>query len=129
MNIQLSAFTSVTRPEERSAAVAAPGTASAAAVRANATPVGATGIAQTDEANGAEPSRDELKTAVDKLNQSMTASSQDLEFSVDEDSKQTVVKLVDRNTHEVLRQMPTKEALEIAKSLDKAMGRLIDQRA
>jgi len=126
MNIQLTAFTSITKPEERSAAVAAPGTASAAAVKANSAPDD-TGEAKS--ANGAEPTKAELKTAVDKLNQSMTAASQDLEFSVDEDTKQTVVKLIDRNTLEVLRQMPSKEALEIAKSFDKAMGKLIDQRA
>ncbi len=126
MNIQLTASPAITRPEERSAAVAAPGTASAAAVKANAA-LSDTSRAKT--ADDAEPSKDDLKNAVDKLNLSMTAASQDLEFSVDEDSKQTVVKLVDRNTHEVLRQMPTKEALEIAKSLDKAMGKLIDQHA
>ena len=126
MNIQLTASTGTTRPEERSATVAAPGTASAAAVKANAAPA-ETGKATSTEK--AEPTKEELKTAVDKLNQSMTASSQDLQFSVDEDTKQTVVKLIDRNTLEVLRQMPSKEALEIAKSFDKAMGKLIDQRA
>jgi flagellar protein FlaG len=126
MNIQLTAFTSITKPEERSAAVAAPGTVSAAAVKANAAPDD-TGKAKTMD--GVEPTKAELKTAVDKLNQSMTAAFQDLEFSVDEDTKQTVVKLIDRNTLEVLRQMPSKEALDMAKSFDKAMGKLIDQRA
>jgi flagellar protein FlaG len=125
MNIQPTASTGAPRLDERSAASETPGTVSAAATRANA-PIGAI---KAKAAEGAEPSRDELKDAVDKLNLSMTAASQDLEFSVDEDSKQTVVKLVDRTTHEVLRQMPTKEALEIAKALDKAMGKLIDQHA
>jgi flagellar protein FlaG len=127
MNIQPTASTGAPRLDERSAASEAPGTVSAAAVKANA--VAAAGVGKAKSADGAEPTKDELKSAVDKLNLSMTAASQDLEFSVDEDSKQTVVKLVDRTTHEVLRQMPTKEALEIAKSLDKAMGKLIDQHA
>ena len=122
MNIQSTAPTGAARLDERSNASETPGTVSTAAAKANAP-------AAKAAANGAEPTRAELKTAVDKLNQSMTASSQDLQFSVDEDSKKTVVKLIDRNTHEVLRQMPTKEALEIAKSLDKAMGKLIDQHA
>ena len=86
-------------------------------------------MSKAKSANDAEPTRDEVKDAVAKLNDSLTASAQDLQFSIDEDSKKTVVKLIDRTTHEVLRQMPTKEALEIAKSLDKAMGKLIDQRA
>lgn len=122
MNIQSTAPTGAPRLDERSNAGDTAGTVSTAAAKANAPALKAV-------ANGAEPTRAELKTAVDKLNQSMTASSQDLQFSVDEDSKKTVVKLIDRNTHEVLRQMPTKEALEIAKSLDKAMGKLIDQHA
>jgi len=122
MNIQSTAATGAPRLDERTNASETPGTVSTAAAKANAATVKAA-------ANGAEPTRAELKTAVEKFNQSMTASSQDLQFSVDEDSKKTVVKLIDRNTHEVLRQMPTKEALEIAKSLDKAMGKLIDQHA
>ncbi|MDQ2819185.1 MAG: flagellar protein FlaG [Pseudomonadota bacterium] len=126
MNIQSTAPTGAARQGERSNASETPGTVSTVAAKANATTGGA---AAKTAANGIEPTRDELKTAVDKLNQSMTASSQDLQFSVDEDSKKTVVKLIDRNTHEVLRQMPTKEALEIARSLDKAMGKLIDQHA
>lgn len=126
MNIQPTAAGMTTRNDERLAVIESPGTASTATAKANAS------SAAVDTANstgGAEPTSKELKSAVDKLNQSMTASAQDLEFSVDEDSKRTVVKLVDRNTHEVLRQMPTKEALEIAKSLDKAMGKLIDSQA
>lgn len=126
MNIQSTAPTGAARLEERSNASETPGTVSTAAAKANAPAAKTTTNAA---ANGVEPTRAELKTAVDKLNQSMTASSQDLQFSVDEDSKKTVVKLIDRNTHEVLRQMPTKEALEIARSLDKAMGKLIDQHA
>lgn len=125
MNIQPTAPGTTTRNDERLAVTETPGTVSTAAAKANAVTTAA-----ADKTDGSlEPTSKELKSAVDKLNQSMTASAQDLEFSVDEDSKRTVVKLVDRNTHEVLRQMPSKEALEIAKSLDKAMGKLIDSQA
>jgi len=40
-----------------------------------------------------------------------------------------VVKVIDQETKEVLRQIPTKEALEIAKSFDTAKGFLISQSA
>ncbi|HEX8601051.1 MAG TPA: flagellar protein FlaG [Pseudoduganella sp.] len=72
-------------------------------------------------------SMDELKDAVGKLNKSVHA--QSLEFSIDQDSKRTIVKVVDVATKEIVRQMPTEEALQIAKSLDKAMGLLIRQQA
>ena len=74
-------------------------------------------------------SPDELSSAVKKLNESMLASAQSLEFSIGDDNKQIIVKVVDKNTREVLRQMPSKEALEIAKSLDQMRGLLIRQTA
>lgn len=85
---------------------------------------------QADAATGAgaPPSRQQLVDAVKQINQSLPASSQNLEFSIDDDSKQTIVKIIDVSTREVVRQIPTVEALEIAKSLDKMMGRLISDR-
>lgn len=84
-------------------------------------------VSSVKQAN--EPSREELVDAVDKINQSMPPASQSLEFSIDEDSQQTVVKVVDIQTREVVRQMPTEEALQIAKSLDQALGKLIKETA
>lgn len=75
------------------------------------------------------PSREDVNAAVKTLNDSMKASSQSLEFSVDEDSKDIVVKLIDQSTKEVVRQIPSVEALQIAKSIDKMQGRLINQTA
>ncbi len=59
----------------------------------------------------------------------MKSMSQDLEFSIDEDSDRTVVKIIDQKTKEVLRQIPSPEALAIAKALDQAKGLLIQQKA
>jgi flagellar protein FlaG len=78
---------------------------------------------------GAHASREDLSAAVKKINESMPASAQSLEFSIDEDSEDIVVKVIDQATREVVRQIPSKEALEIAKSLDKMRGLLIRQTA
>ncbi len=77
------------------------------------------------------PTLDQVSQAVAKLNKSPQAQSQGLEFSIDHDSKRTIVKLVDQNTKEVLRQIPSQEALEIAKSLEESAnkGLLIKQTA
>lgn len=53
----------------------------------------------------------------------------DIQFSVDTDSGKTVVKVVDRGTQEVIRQFPSKEALEIAGALDRFQGLLVKQQA
>jgi flagellar protein FlaG len=75
------------------------------------------------------PSLDEVKRAVQAINKALQASSQGVEFSVDEQSGRTIVRVVDRNTKEIIRQMPSQETLEIAQALDKAQGVLIRQKA
>ncbi|WP_035821335.1 flagellar protein FlaG [Janthinobacterium sp. RA13] len=76
-----------------------------------------------------EPSREQLDKAVSELNQSSQMKTQGLEFSIDEDSQRTVVKIIDQETKEVLRQIPTREALELSKTFDSAKGSLISQSA
>ncbi|MEA5097612.1 MAG: flagellar protein FlaG [Burkholderiaceae bacterium] len=75
------------------------------------------------------PSLDQVKQAVQEINNSMRNNSHALEFSVDNDSERTVVKVVDKQTQKVIRQIPSEEALAIAKSLDQALGKLIQQKA
>jgi len=78
------------------------------------------------------PTLDQVHHAVSQLNKSAQAKSQGLEFSVDSDTKRTVVKVIDQTTKEVLRQIPSPEALEIAKSLESKSsnsGLLIQQTA
>lgn len=77
---------------------------------------------------GKEGGRD-VESALDSINKTMKSLSHRLEFSVDEDSQRQVVKVVDPDTKEVIRQMPSKEALEIAKALDRLQGLLIRQQA
>ena len=94
-------------------------------VAAPAAAAAATGIAATRAPGAPDP----LDDAVNKINKSLQAAGQGVEFSVDDDSKRLVVKVVDQETREVLRQMPSVEALEIAKALDRAKGMLIKQEA
>lgn len=75
------------------------------------------------------PSLDQVKKAVEDINKSLQSLSQGLEFSIDTDTKQTVVKVIDHQTKEVIRQMPSVEALQIAKSLDQVLGKLLSEKA
>jgi flagellar protein FlaG len=75
------------------------------------------------------PSIEQLNKAVSDINKTIQSLSQSIEFTVDKDSERVVVKIVDQQTNEVLRQIPTEEALEISKSLDKLQGLLIKQQA
>ena len=75
------------------------------------------------------PSSAQVAQAIQHINKALQEQSRNLEFSIDADSQRTIVKVVDQKTGEVLRQIPTEEALEIAKALDQASGLLIRQQA
>ncbi len=77
------------------------------------------------KAKEATPSRKEVEDAVTKLNKSVQERAQSLVFAIDDDSHRTIVKVIDQHTKEVLRQIPTPEALEIAKSIDAFTGGLL----
>jgi flagellar protein FlaG len=105
----------------------------AAATAVAATAVPAQPAAPATVANGAaatpEPSLTQVKDAVNKINHSMAAQARGLEFAVDSDSKRTIVKVVDRQTKELIRQIPSVETLEIAHALERTQGLLIKQQA
>lgn len=67
----------------------------------------------------------ELNRSIEAINRFLKPISGDIQFSTDEDNGKTVVKIVDTQSGTVLRQIPTKEALAIAKELDKLQGLLV----
>jgi len=125
MTIDSISAASAPRPAERSAAGAEP----VALQGAGRTPAATLETAAAVRGNAPAPTLEQVNNAVSELNKSSQAKSQGLEFSVDNDSKRTIVKVVDQTTKEVLRQIPSPEALEIAKSLDTTKGLLIRQTA
>lgn len=130
MTIDTIGSASTARAIDRSAA-AGDATPASGAARAPAAPV-ETAVAV--KAAEALPSEQQVNDALSKLNKTPQAQANNLEFSVDQDSKRTVVKVIDQNTKEVVRQFPTKEALAIAKAIDEQQnkgspGLLIDQTA
>jgi len=77
-----------------------------------------------------EPNEQELNAAVDKLNNFVgNVAQRDLSFSVDKDSDQMVVVVKDKLTQDVIRQMPTKEALAVAKQIESMLGLILNDKA
>ena len=79
--------------------------------------------AAADQARAPDP--DAVKEAVAAANDAMKGIKSELDFSIDEDTGRTVVRVVDRRTGDIIRQMPAKELLEIAKTLDRLQGLLV----
>ncbi|HEY0490377.1 MAG TPA: flagellar protein FlaG [Telluria sp.] len=94
-------------------------------------PAAAAPAAKTSEvqAKAEAPGKEELSKALDSINKTLQDRAPGLEFSVDRESDRTIVKVVDMETKEVIRQMPSREAMEIAKALDKLQSLMARQTA
>ena len=62
-----------------------------------------------------------LADAVDQLNSKIQNLNRNLEFSINQDSGGVLVKVVDANTREVIRQIPSEEAVVLARNIDQYM--------
>jgi len=75
-------------------------------------------------------SAEAVKQAVSAINQALQQSSRNLEFSVDSDTTQTVVRLFDTSTGELIRQYPSEATLAIAREIEAMQqGLLLKQKA
>ncbi|MDH5551855.1 MAG: flagellar protein FlaG [Nitrosomonas sp.] len=74
-------------------------------------------------------SDEEIQQAVDKIQNFTDKTTKSLKFSVDEDTGKTVVKVLDSQTMEIIRQFPSEEAISIARTLDKMQGLLFSDKA
>lgn len=96
-----------------------------------ATPAPPVAVQTVDAVQRAAPaiSVEEVKQAVQDINQSMQSLTNGLEFTIDANSQRPVVRVIDLETRELVRQIPSAEVLEIAKTLDQVLGKLIRQQA
>lgn len=78
---------------------------------------------------GAEVAPEALESAVREINASMAQQSIGVRFEVDGETDRLVVKVVDRASGELIRQIPSEEVLRIAKLLGKVPGVLVSQNA
>ncbi len=71
----------------------------------------------------------QLQESVNQLNNAATLYNSSLQFSVDKDTGATVVKVVDKENNKVIRQIPSEEALRIAKAIGDFKGLLLKDKA
>lgn len=87
----------------------------------------------TAQAAATPPTQAQIQSALDSMNKVLKQNDSGLEFSVDEDTKRTVFKLVETKTGEVIRQYPTEDLLAIARAIDQMQtqqhGVLLSQKA
>ena len=74
-----------------------------------------------------EPERERVVAAIKRIQEFVDETQRGLQFSIDEDTGRIVVKVIARQSGEVIRQLPSEEALELAKRLQDAEGILFSK--
>ena len=67
----------------------------------------------------------QMKHVVDNINKALKQSARNLEFTVDTDTEKPVVKVVDSETGDVIRQIPSEELLSISRAIEEAQANLL----
>jgi len=75
------------------------------------------------------PAREVVAKAAEQIQSFVKSMGRDLNFSVDQTTGYHVVKVIDPNTGEVVRQLPSKELLDIARSMADLQNVLVSQKA
>ena len=77
----------------------------------------------------------EIESAVDNMNELLEARGRQLQFQIDEETNRTVISVLDQESGDVIRQIPSEDVLkliarmrEAGSTLDGAVGVLIDSK-
>lgn len=97
-------------------------------VVARATPAAGNAAPAADEAEP-EATPVQVETAVRQVNAALEIRSIGIQFEIDKDTDKVIVKVIDRNSGEVIRQVPNEEVVRIAKVMGEMSGLLVDSAA
>jgi flagellar protein FlaG len=89
-------------------------------------------LTETEQSVAAKDQQSEaevLAEVVEQLSEVVTLMNKGLAFSVDEDSGAAIVKVMDIDTGDIIRQIPSDEALELAQKLQDVKGLLLKTQA
>ena len=70
---------------------------------------------------------DEVKENLEKLNKYIPVTSTNLKFEFDEQGDPPIIKVFDKTSEEVIREIPTEEFREVAKALDEFADKLTNK--
>ncbi len=128
------AKTTVTAPEKTAAEFKDVASQDAAASVDNKTVVvDSTGKAETDgegaqQRNEGEASQKQIKKAVEDLHKKLDNSSNEVMFGIHEGTKRVTIKIVDRDTKEVVKEFPPEKTLDMIAKVWEMAGIMVDEK-
>ena len=115
---------------QQSAAVKDPGVANIQNVQKNVVKeIASLEIKNPDVAQTNKPSADAIAKAAEDIQNFVKDMGRNLNFSVDEVTGYNVVRVVNPETNELIRQLPSEELLKIARSMKDLGNVLVNQKA
>jgi len=86
-------------------------------------------VTQVNKAReSAETPPEEIEQVVEKLNAFVQLTQRDVSFGIDEQSGRDVISVFEADTQELIRQIPSEEALALLKRMDQAIGLLFSEK-
>lgn len=81
----------------------------------------------SNEQQQQQPTNEQLKRAVEQLNKNMVAHSEAV-FGIHEGTNRVTIKIVDKDTKEVLKELPPEKTLDMIAKVWEMAGILVDER-
>lgn len=75
-----------------------------------------------------EPDEKQLIDAIEKTNKAIEGSTCSFEYSIHEQTKQIMVKVIDNETKEVIREFPPEKILDMVAKMWEVAGIMVDER-
>ena len=75
------------------------------------------------------PTKEKVEQAAARIKEVLRGTTSRLEIEIDSDSHKAVIKILNGESGEIIRQIPAQELLDLAKHLDDPKGFLIQERA
>jgi flagellar protein FlaG len=91
--------------------------------------VAATEIKSSGVTESAQPTKEVVAKAAAQLQEFVSSMGRNLNFSVDESTGYNVVRVVNPDTGELIRQLPSEELLKISRDFQRLNNVLVSQRA
>ena len=82
-----------------------------------------------DKENPKEVADTDVEQVVEELNQVIQFTHRSLQFSVDKGSGKTVIKVVDKETDKVIREIPPEESVKLAERISENMSAFLKTEA
>lgn len=82
---------------------------------------------QQQQANGAQQS-DQLKKAIAEMNRKINNSNEEAVFGVHEDTNRIMIKIMDKETKEVIKEFPPEKTLDMIAKIWEMAGLLVDEK-